>query len=144
MWHGTLTNSKHRHIGVKIIVLWLSNYAKMRFRSRLRLRPADELRTALVGWRGNTYSTPLGARFSSLRRSSLDIFEGRGIRSKYFSLEPCLAAGWRWTRCPVCKILSRFLPFWYCLTPPYKRTRVGATAPSHRVGHCQYATQWGG
>jgi len=42
MWHETLMNSKHRHIGAIRSVLWPSKYAKMRFQSRLP-RPSSRL-----------------------------------------------------------------------------------------------------
>ena len=107
--------------------MWPSKYAKMRFRTSLassRRSPdpqsaGDETPLCILDPARRSILPP-----SALATRCLDI-SGHCPPPEYFSLDRCLAAWWRWARCPIC-----FLPFWYCLTASYKRKMVRATAAS--------------
>jgi len=140
MWHETLFDEPKASAYTgrcKKSVIWPLKFAKMHYRPGLCLR---------LSWRSSwcsprlwsvgegtplTYPTPLGTRFSCLwRLSHMPGYFG-GIAPKYFSLEPCLAAWWRWARCPVCKNLE---PLSARLVLLIHHTNAQGQPP-HCVGH---------
>jgi len=132
-----LTNSKHRLIGAKGAFCGLQTMPKCVSGPRWRTYDDPQTHSRL----GSGPRPPLHTHFTrrsilpplALATGCLDNFwEGACPQIFFFKTVPgCMR---RWARCPVCKTSNRFLPFWYCLTPPYKRKRG---QPPHRVGHCQ-------
>jgi len=109
-----LTNSKYRHTGAKRSVLWPSKICQMRYRNFTvgapPGNPMGEVKTLprpIVGWGKDTLiSHPIRRSMlppSVLATRRLDIWRHC---PEYFSLEPCLAAWWRWACCTVSKNLE--------------------------------------